>query len=202
MKTFCINMKDAIARRQHCEKEFEREKIDATFVRGFPGRASDLVMNSANRRWMNCQIGVCISHYMVVEEIRHSNTNEFTLVLEDDVYLPNDFQNKLKNLLYDIPNDFDIACISWFVGNGFEADFRPVNDNWQTFIKGDIFGCAAYIVKNSASAEKILQCISPINSHIDRMFWEGCMNHRIAKGYFSRNNDFIKQGWNFESQNT
>lgn len=195
MRTFCINMKEAGDRRIHCIKQFEREGLDVKFIRGFDGRASKLRHES---EWIDKQIGACISHYMAVEEVRHNNLGT-TLILEDDIILEPDFKEKLKVAMAFLPDNWDVAALSWFVGEGFHADFENTNDYWQQFMSGDVWGQAAYLVNGSPGAEAILNCITPIRSHIDRMFWECCRDKQMT-GYFLKE-PLAKQSWEFQSQN-
>jgi GR25 family glycosyltransferase involved in LPS biosynthesis len=197
MKAFCINLKEASARRAHCEKEFEREGLNVTFVRGFNGRESKL---SHQKEWVSTQIGASISHYMVVEEIRHNNFGP-ALILEDDISLPRSFALKLRDAMRFLPSGWHVAALSWIVQKekGYTAEWTSVNDYWQKFVKGDVWGQAAYLVNGSQGAERILECIHPLYSHIDRMFWENCRDGKL-NGYFLKN-ELVIQGSQFESQN-
>jgi GR25 family glycosyltransferase involved in LPS biosynthesis len=194
MKFFCINLPGAVERRRHCELQFEAAGIDVTFIRGFDGRASRLYHEED---WISCQIGACISHIMAVEEIRH---NEYgpTLIFEDDVVLETDFAKKLETVLYALPEDWDVAALSWFP-SGDGAEFRSVNQHWQKFTAGDVWGQDCYLVNGAKGAEAIMNCITPVRSHIDRMFWESCRDERM-NGYFIKK-QFVKQGGGFPSQN-
>jgi GR25 family glycosyltransferase involved in LPS biosynthesis len=135
---------------------------------------------------------------MAVEEIRHNKMGP-TLVLEDDVKLPESFMFKLRDAIHALPADWDVAALSWFIGTQCSANWNSVNEHWQTFTKGDVWGQAAYLVNGSKGAERILNCIHPVYSHIDRMFWESCRDGKM-KGYFSIH-QLVHQTWDFESQN-
>lgn len=180
MKVFCINMKDATDRRAHCEEQFAKAGLTATFVRGFEGRASKL---RHEQDWISQQVGVCISHYMVNEEIKHSKINEPVLVFEDDILLKENFRIELGNAIKRLPFDWHIAALSWFVGEGYSAQTHHLSDVWCEFISGDIWGCGAYLVNGYKGAEAVLNCITPIRSHIDRMLWE-CCRDGLMNGYF------------------
>lgn len=203
---FCINMKEATDRREHCEEQFAKAGVDAIFVRGFPGRASKL---RHEQDWITCQLGACISHYVVVEEIRHIFSHVLAgeesirhpmLVLEDDVILSDNFIEQYIKALESLPDDWDVAALAWFKGTE-GTKLEDVNSHWQKFVSGDVWGQAAYIVNGAKGAAKILDCIVPIRSHIDRMFWE-CCRDGLMTGYFLKPEyQFIKQGWEFASQN-
>lgn len=202
MKILCLNLKNAPDRRAFCEKQFEREGLDVTFIRGIHGRDNGLL---SSQDWLSKQVGAFISHYMAVEEIRH-NDYGLTLVLEDDIYLPENLESKLLMELVHIPTDFDVVCLSYFAGNDSwnpgsgQTILEPINSSWSKLIQGNIGGLAAYLVNGKQGAENIINCITPFRSHIDRMFWECCRDNHM-KGYFINNPDFIKQGWDFPSQN-
>jgi GR25 family glycosyltransferase involved in LPS biosynthesis len=191
---FCINMKGADVRRQHCAAQFDKAGIEVAFVRGFDGRASHLRHES---HWISNQVGVCISHISVVEEIRHRGLG-ICLVFEDDIILGADFIPRLQNAMESLPADWDIACLSWFRGKS-KPVVEPVSAAWGALVYGDIWGCACYLVNGTRGAEAVYDCLVPIRSHIDRMFWECCRDGYL-KGYFITD-QFVKQSWEFPSQN-
>jgi len=196
MKIYCINMKDAAERCAWCEEQFKREGMDVTFVRGFDGRASRL---RHEQEWISKQVGVCISHISLMEEIRHSfQLDEIYLVFEDDPIIEADFMNKLLARIETLPEHWNVAAVSWFGGDK-GAEMERVNDDWSTFKSGDVWGQCCYLVNGSWGANQILECITPIRSHIDRMFWE-CCRDGLMKGYFM-NNPLVLPNWSFKSQN-
>ena len=69
------------------------------------------------------QIGCALSHYAVWQKI---NT-DIALVLEDDVIIPDDFSQKLKNILQHLPQKWDLV----FLG-GCNIKGKKIN---QLFIK-------------------------------------------------------------------
>ena len=194
MRFFCINLRRATERRRHCEEQFRAAGLDVTFIRGFDGRASRL---HHEEEWVSSQIGASISHIMAVEEIRHNDYGP-SVIFEDDVVLEPDFSHKLDAALCSLPVDWDVAALSWFT-SGEGAEFRSVNDHWQKFTAGNVWGQDCYLVNGAKGAEAVLDCITPIRSHIDRMFWESCRDGQMT-GYFIKQ-QFVKQGGGFPSQN-
>jgi len=194
MRFFCINMKHASERRAHCEMQFEANGLEVTFIRAFDGRGSKL---HHEEEWVSCQIGASISHIMAVEEIRHNGYGP-TVIFEDDVVLETGFSQKLDTAFRTLPAGWDVAALSWFP-SGDGAEFEQVDEHWQKFKAGDVWGQDCYIVNGAKGAEAVLDCITPIRSHIDRMFWESCRDG-LLEGYFIKK-QFVKQSGGFPSQN-
>ena len=188
-------MKGADDRRRHCEEQFERAGIEVTFVRGFNGRESRL---RHEQDWISMQVGACISHITAVEEVRHNNLG-LTTIFEDDVILCNNFNEQLNKALYTIPNDWHVAALAWFGNDKNPPVFKNINATWQQLKGGDVWGQAAYIINGAAGAEAVLNCITPVRSHIDRMFWE-CCRDGLMTGYFLKE-PLVMQSWDFKSQN-
>jgi GR25 family glycosyltransferase involved in LPS biosynthesis len=191
-------MAHADDRRYHCMKQFDKAGIEATFIRGFNGKESQLFHKS---NWITCQVGACISHYMAVEMVRAMDLG-VTVIMEDDIILDVDFKKQISLALSSIPYDWDVAALAYFGAEphkGTPPVFEAINHHWSKVISGDVWGQAAYMVNGKKGAENILSCITPIRSHIDRMVWE-CCRDGLMNGYFI-NKQFIEQGWDFPSQN-
>jgi len=176
MKYYCINMKHAAERRTHCQQQFERAGLDVTFVSGFDGRASQLTHNID---WVSKGVGCFISHYTVLEEIRH-NRYGVTVIFEDDVILPDGFAETMGTVLEQLPAGWQVAALNYENDN---AEVVSVNDTWQQSLSGQIWRTGAYVVNGYEAAENILNHILPINLPIDRALWEAARDKRVA-GYF------------------
>jgi len=199
MKFLCINLPQAADRRAHCDEQFKIAGIDVKYLRAFHGRESRLKHESD---WISNQIGACISHYMAVEFARIND--EITVIFEDDIKLTECFKTKLGVLLSQLhatDSNWDVCALAYFGANGNNGDVPKFKDvgNLQKVTFGDVYGQAAYIVNGARGAENILNYITPIRSHIDKMFWECCRDGYL-NGYFVKD-QFVTQGWDFPSQN-
>ena len=198
MKAFCINMEEAIGRKIHCEQQFKKEGIEAVYVRGFNARASKL---SHEEAWITPpNIGCCLSHAMIAEEVRHNMTEGLVLVFEDDPVLEPRFMDRLRERLQTLPDSWDVAMISWFPDGGdYNAlEWQSINRDWSKLLHGNVWGTGCYVINGSAGADNLLKCILPISSHIDRMFNESAKEGKL-KSYFM-NDRLAQPDWTLPSQ--
>ena len=91
---------------------------------------------------------------------------------------------RLQQVVDTLPADWQVAAIGWIAGSE-HLPFAHITEHWQRHHAGDIWGTGAYLVNGAQGAAAILDCITPIRSHIDRMFWESVRDGRL-KGYFLR----------------
>jgi len=105
-------------------------------------------------------IGCAISHKKTYEYIVN-NRLKSALILEDDITIDEDFNNKLNGLLRNIPKDFDIL----FLGYHSTSDkyLKRVNTFYSKPTK--LYGLFGYIV-TFEGAKKLLE-IFPITQQID-----------------------------------
>ena len=107
-------------------------------------------------------LGCALSHYTVWKkftEMKEYSDDSYILVLEDDIELCDDFNEKIKNLLYELENDKKWGMT--FIGFTDYKDFGDVkiSDKLirlsdQTRINGG--GAFAYLIRKSA-AKKLIE---------------------------------------------
>jgi GR25 family glycosyltransferase involved in LPS biosynthesis len=197
MKSFCINLKGARERRHHSEREFAREGIEVTFVRGIDARQSRL---SHDESWITPgHIGCTLSHIMLAEQVRHGDYG-VTVIFEDDPVLEPGFKDLLTQKLNTLPYDWDIAMISWFAdGSRYDLiDKEIINDDWFRLKGGNVWGTCCYAIKGRKGAERLLDCISPITSHVDRMFHESAKAGKLHSYFLTH--PLVWPQFSFDSQ--
>jgi len=106
--------------------------------------------------------------------------NHLYLIFEDDIILASDFDKKVKNLLNEVPLDFDLI----FLG-GFNNRKRDI----QHFVSNNLFksynprrGLYSYIV-TPKSAKKLINLIKPIDliyGGIDTMIGKLTRNKKLV----------------------
>ncbi len=73
------------------------------------------------------EIGISLSHMGVLKDIIKKKT-PYTLILEDDFTIDEEFQNKLKESWDELPKDFDLFYLSYLeCSDGFKFDFYKNN---------------------------------------------------------------------------
>ena len=105
-------------------------------------------------------IGCALSHKNAYEYIINNNLDS-ALILEDDITIDNNFNNKLRQIYNIIPKDFDML----FIGYHGTSDryLKRINSFYSRPQK--LFGLFGYIVTNEG-ARKLLE-IFPITEQID-----------------------------------
>jgi GR25 family glycosyltransferase involved in LPS biosynthesis len=127
---YCINLERSIERREKMEREFGREGLDVEFFNACDGRAMG----------RDGVFGCAQSHINVWKDIV-SKGYETALILEDDVFLENDFKKYLEVL--EPPEKWDILHL------GATSTILK-NESEGHFTKCKTVGTFAYILnKNS-----------------------------------------------------
>lgn len=102
MKIFVINLARSIERRSRLEKRLAELNIAAEFIKAVDGSAlnkEELTkhVRSLNYAFLCGEIGCALSHQFIYRKMVEENI-EKALILEDDVYLPHNLKDILKNI--------------------------------------------------------------------------------------------------------
>lgn len=127
----------------------------------------------------NSIMGCAISHIKIWEEVIKNNY-KYVLILEDDIYIENDFYEVLNNAYTELPNNFDIL----YLGSGGlcnpEYNYTDINLIFKIFSSCNKYKkkyiykpefplyTHAYIISNQG-CKKLLKYINKIYNHIDVM---------------------------------
>jgi GR25 family glycosyltransferase involved in LPS biosynthesis len=113
-------------------------------------------------------IGCYLSHYKIWQKIIENNLNN-VLILEDDINTIIDYE-KIKQYIDAIPEDYDIAMLSWF-----KLWFDPlenknkkniINKYWYKYNSVNVYSCGSYLISKSG-AEKLIKNAFPICYQVD-----------------------------------
>jgi len=99
------------------------------------------------------QVGLTLSHYMAWQLCQYVPGDEF-MILESDAQFDEDWEERLKIAMEDVPPDFDILLI----GSSHTTDKEKRNicgDVWEVFYP---FTTHAYIVKKKALSVLLESC--------------------------------------------
>ena len=106
---------------------------------------------------------ITLSHYNIYKEVSNSDI-PYVLILEDDAVLIDDFANKLKKYLDELPADFDMAFIN--AGCGMHIPKKDIKPNQIWYESKGTRTCCAYLISNKCC--KILtDNMIPIKCGID-----------------------------------
>jgi glycosyl transferase family 25 len=135
-KTIIINLDKDKDRLENVTNELYKSSIPFERISGVYGKnlskkeIQDNTTLFCSKFCTSGMIGCAMSHKKVLEKItsdKESDTNAKFLILEDDIILHKEFNNKLETILDNVPKDFDILYLGYFLSN--------YNDNYTPFIK-------------------------------------------------------------------
>ncbi|HET7286019.1 MAG TPA: glycosyltransferase family 25 protein, partial [Pyrinomonadaceae bacterium] len=104
-KTVCINLDRRPDRWERMKKEFARHGIQS--VQRFPAIDGDVIEKPTHWTHTAGAYGCLLSHLAVVSEARDSGAANI-LILEDDVILDPEFQEKFSRFIKEVPDDWDM----------------------------------------------------------------------------------------------
>ena len=116
-------------------------------------------------------IGCYLSHYKIWEKVVNNNLNN-VLIFEDDIYYDADIK-EFNEYINSIPNDYDIAMLSWF-----RLWFDPLNNHkkniiinnyWNKYDSVNVFSGGGYLVSKKG-AQKLIKNAFPICYQVDAYF--------------------------------
>jgi len=113
-------------------------------------------------------IGCYLSHYKIWEKIINENLNN-VLIFEDDL-LTDVNTKEYEDYVNSIPQDYDIALLSWFT-LWFDPLNNPkkniiINNYWNKYNSINVFGCSSYLL-SIKGAEKLIKNAFPICYQVD-----------------------------------
>ena len=155
-KMFCITLKDTPKRTECAKLEFEKHGLDVTFFEGINGHKFGLKTTIAYKDdnpdgsdyfIKQGRIGCLLSHYMLWQTLWHLPYEEI-LILEDDAFLCENFQERFLDFKKQLPDDWQYV----FVGHCClpPNDYQiKVTDNIITTTRPPM--CThAYMIKKSS----------------------------------------------------
>lgn len=114
------------------------------------------------KRYSIIQKSCALSHISIWEKIKEEKNN-FTIIFEDDVIIPNNFNDKLKVYLEQLPENWDILFLG---GNKIIGKKYSTNLVKPDRHKFGNFGLFAYLI-NSRNINFIVDKCKNISLHID-----------------------------------
>jgi len=133
-----------------------------------------------NEKWIGRMkpgtIGCAISHIKVMNLIKNQK-EKFGLILEDDVMIPDNFINNLKNLEPYFPPYWDIIYLG-----GCNISGKKYNEKFLIpEIKSGVNFCTHALLLNKENIHNIINILTPIDRPIDQQIRE---NFNKIKAYY------------------
>lgn len=195
-KIYCVNLDRRVDRWDECEKEFKKHDLNVERFSAVDGTTVEIVNSPLN----DGQTGCALSHLEIIK-ICKSKEYSNCLILEDDIQFDEELNNKLPNIMEQVPDDWDMLYFGGnHVGNNPHASgsLTKVNQTQNIFRTTHCFTTHSYAVKNKVydkiissfdGSEPIDICISKIQSSINcyvirpHLAWQR-PSHSDVRGFF------------------
>jgi len=185
METFLINLKFREDRLKQFDIQAKREGINyerVEAVNKYELNRKDywITKKYDDRRSLKSgEVAVYLSHYKCME----SCTQDLALIFEDDAKLTCNFKDKLKILMENAPEDWDILLLG--TSRLWKKKYRPkcpitYEDGYFYKVSGDIYGLQAWVI-NRKAIEELKDSKFPIMCPNDVKISNSGLNVYIAK---------------------
>ena len=138
-------------------------------------------------------IGCSLSHITVWEKFIRGDTNSL-IILEDDIDICNNFNNKVSLLYHNLPLDYDICYLE--VRENLDSAFKCKPINKYLMEGAPQYGTIGYIISKKG-AQKLIKYCTPIDNAIDIMISNAIKKKEIIS-YISRE-DLVFHKYKFKS---
>jgi GR25 family glycosyltransferase involved in LPS biosynthesis len=193
-KIYCVNLDCDQERFKYVKTQFEKHNLEVTRFPGILGseikqeeypeyikKDSILLKNKCG------SVGCYLSHIKIWDQILKSDDINQALILEDDIDLDSDFNQKLEQYYQQVPKNWDLIYLGTGKMKGFNITNKIMKPKVGNFV-GHNNGTFGYIVKKS-SIPKLKKLILPIDHKtIDYMIRS---NFGKIKAYFFINKIII-----------
>ncbi|MGP4788452.1 glycosyltransferase family 25 protein [Psychrobacter sp. 1Y11] len=153
MKKLIISLENAHDRRQHIKEQFESNHISYEFFDAVKATEIEAVAKKLNIAIINTQLGkneiACFLSHASIWQFAVDNNYPYVCIFEDDVYLGEDSEFYLNNILQWKPDDAHILKLEVY-NNAIKVNGRckSLNIGNRKFVKlaTKHTGCAGYII--------------------------------------------------------
>lgn len=164
MKTFVISLKNSNDRRNFISSQAQKHSVNFSFIdaikgKDIPENLYSLLKKQYSYAVTQGEVGCSLSHLAAYKKLIESN-EDFALILEDDVMIPEDIEKISKKLGESLPNNKACVCLL--------SKVHSYNKRGQVLFKGvsvhEVFNAAyshAYII-NKKAATVLLDKLLPI----------------------------------------
>lgn len=141
---YCINLEKRSDRKQKCELMFSNYDLPFTFFKAIDGTTV-----SYKTKISRGNVGCCLSHLTIWEDIVNKNA-ELSLIVEDDVVFHDDILNSFESFYSEVPHDWNLL---YFGGNHckLKLDFltkhvHKLKNTYTTHCYAITLKCAKYLL--------------------------------------------------------
>ena len=188
MNIIVLNLSRAESRKNNLIDQFkERDIINYHFLPAFDGRYITNLTMTANigegygtgRKFQKAELGIIMSHLAAIKYAKMMNLEDI-IILEDDVVLCNDWNERIEILKKSLPESWEHVYLS---GHSDYVKFKKYES--PTIIRSPkMVGAFAYLVKKSAYDKIINYCSSFMTTFDDMVMHMIDKKQLISYAYF------------------
>jgi GR25 family glycosyltransferase involved in LPS biosynthesis len=181
-KIFVCHHKPLIERKEKLQKFFIENDIDVEWVENYLPDEIEYEYKRVVGNINDSEISIYLKHqYCLNEQVK--NNFDYTLILEDDVDLPDNFNDYLKNCMNEFVS-YQPKLDGLMLGSCCGIHFDNITDDKLIYYKeGQLTRCAHAMIFTLNAAKQITKNLNIINYPIDHKF-----NYIIKK-------ENLKIGW-------
>ncbi len=154
----------------------------------------------------NGSIGCAISHMKMWEFISKSDPENLFLVCEDDIILSKNFNDKIQDLLNEMPLNFDLLNLGGYNNRSRDIKYFVKNDLFKSY--NPRLGLYSYLI-HPKGAKKLLDCLKPldliyggIDTKIGQLTRNGYLEiYQIYPSIVNVNYEFSSNIFNYSERN-
>ena len=158
MKKLIISLENAHDRRQHIKQQFESNNISYEFFDAINATQIDIVAKKLNISITNTRLGkneiACFLSHTSIWQLAVENNYPYVCIFEDDVYLGDNSEFYLNNILEWKPDNTHILKLEVY-NNVIKIDERyksiKVGDRKLVKLATKHTGCAGYVITLEAA---------------------------------------------------
>ena len=165
MKTYIISLKNSESRRcsisaQASEHQLDYEFIDAVNGREIPANVLGFLRKKESYAITPGEIGCAMSHLLAYEKLLHS-ADEHALILEDDVIIPGDINERLAWLATHISRDKPYVCLLSKVNQYSKKPLKVLAEKDALHQVYNATFAHAYVI-NRKAAQNLMENLFPV----------------------------------------
>lgn len=157
-KIYCINLDKRTDRWQDAQREFEKHNLKVDRFSGIIGNPDNIPT-----KIVPGHVGCVLSHYNIIKEANEKGLNQI-LILEDDVVFADDLQDKFKQFISQVPENWDML---YFGGNHNGEELQKINDNVYKIHK--TYTTHAYAIRQPVY-RVVLKMFPKLSHEVDVMY--------------------------------
>lgn len=180
MRTYCINLETSKKRKEYMETQLKTHKLDYEFFKAVDGRKMTVeefykngyIADNLYHGFKEKKIKIhtrsfacAFSHLLIWKKfLEDETTDEYILVLEDDVMIGRNFQKNLDQYIQNAPTNWDFLYFDYnqFIGNKINKYWGQPKNNAGSG-KNAFLSC--YIIKRSG-CKKLLDLMFPYKKNL------------------------------------